>query len=400
MQPLTGNPRVALTPAQVYYLVTAAPSVEMRAGAERYDSLLRFVQDISGSLQPGATVQSDTYATIHRSCSLVLDANAPFNYLSDYVKPYVVMTDNLTGVSARFNMGMYTLASPTPDLTLAPGSSAYTGYDLLQTLNQPIGDTYEIPVGTNPVTAAAALIAKALPGATVQSDSTSKVTTTVQSWPLDSSNQFTYLAVVNDLLGLVGYLGVWADWDGVFQLRKYTDPSGSTTPVEWTFDVTPGSTTGAVSESRSVAQDLYGVPNTWVYVMNNLTAAPVEGVTQKTFIDSVSLGTSTVARGRTVKKVVFVDALDYPSLLVAAASGIAGDLSAAETFAISSYPVPLFWHRDIVTYVDPALAGVAPAFYGTRRTIVRNWSMPLDLSGGDLSLTLSTLSPATTAVAS
>lgn len=412
MQPATAAPRSGLSPSAVLSLVANSPSVQLKAGVERYDASLSLVGDLSDNLQPGSSVSSDCLATIHRSCTLVLDADAPFDYLSDYLKPYVVMTDNATGFTARFNLGVYTMTSPTPDLTLAPGRSAYTGYDLLQILNQPLTDTFFIPVGSDPVAVAKALILAACPHAAVSAVAyTGTLTPVVYVWPIIQSGwyeipgwtatvgqpgQETYLSVVNDLLALAGYLGVWVDWDGVFQLGPYTDPNAAGVAPEWTFDLsTPAGS--VVSESRSALLDVFNTPNTWVYIMNNQTVVPVEGSTQFTFVDNFSAGTSVAARGRVIKKVVFVDAVDYPTLVTLAVQGIEADLFGSESFAISAWPIPLFWHRDLVQYIDPVLATLGPLYNGVRRVMVQNWTLPLDTGSGDMPLTLLSTTSATSA---
>jgi hypothetical protein len=398
MQKITGNPRQGLDPNRVLNLLTRSASVEYRGGVEQFDKNLDFVADLSGYLQQGSSVTSDCTAKIHRSCTLILDSDTPFNYLSDYIKPYVVMTDTVTGFTARFNLGVYTLTSPTPDLTLTPGTSNYTGYDLLAVLNQPIGNSYEIPAGTDPLAQVQSLVSAAFPdGASLYFQYTPAVVTTpdVYSWPFDGSNSYTYLDIINSLLILSGYGPLWVDPDGVFQMHPYTSSSETNQAVEWRFDLS--ATTGSVvADSRSVYQDVFDTPNSWVYVMSNLDAPPVEGTTQFSFVDVTTPVTSVPARGRVVRKTSTVDALDYPALVAAATQDIEADLLPAETFAISTYPLPLFWHRDIASYNDPVLGTIPPLDASTRRTMVVSWMLPLDANNGDMQLTLATTSSAAT----
>lgn len=401
MQAITANPRQNLSEAAVLALLTDTPTVEIRGGIEHYDSTLNFVADLSGKLQAGSSVSSDATAQIHRSCSLVLDADTPFNYLSDYIKPYLVMTDTLTGFTARFNLGVYSLTSPTPDLTLDPGTCTYTGYDLLSVLNQPIGDSYEIAAGAEPVAAVIALVTSAFPpgfNLAFSSEPSGTTTPAVLSWPFDGQSSATYLDVANAVLSMIGYHGLWVDQDGVFQIHPYKNPVAPTTAAEWIFDLSTAEGS-VVSDSRSVFKDVFNTPNTWVYVMSNLTAAPVEGVTQFSYTDNVTPVTSVPARGRVVRKTAVVDALDYDTLRVVAAQDIENDLRPIETFAISTFPLPLFWHRDIVDYIDPALASLIPYDPSTRRALVVSWQLALDVSGGDMALTLATVSSAVTGAA-
>lgn len=396
MQPILDGPRLGLVASQVLDLLTKSSSVKIESGLEVYDNSLIFQRDISGSLQNGSSITSDATAQIHRSCTLVLDADADFNYLSDFVKPYMTLTDTVSGYSARFNLGIYSLVSPAPDLSLAPGQSTYTGYDLLQVLNQPIGNTYEVAAGQNPVTKAQTLITSIFPAATFVSVPTTLTTGTVYSWPLDGSNSFTYLSVVNDLLRLIGYAPLWVDWDGNFRMAPYVDVNNADNGTEWAFDLSTAKGS-IVNEARSIYQDVFDVPNQWVFVMNNLDAAPVEGTTQFTFTDVYSPVTSVGARGRTIRKVIFVDAVDYASLVVAAALFIEADLHPTEAFAISLFPLPLFWHRDTASYIDPVLGTIGPLFEDERRVMVQSWSLPLDVVSGDMGMTLISTSSAVTA---
>jgi hypothetical protein len=395
LQPVLDGPRVGLVASQVVDLLTRSSSVNIESGLEVYDNDLNLKGDLAGNLQNGSSVQSNATALIHRSCTLVLDADAPFNYLSDFVKPYMVITDATTLYSVRFNLGVYSLVSPSPDLTLAPGQASYTGYDLLQILNQPLGDAYEIAVGSNPVTKATTLISSIFPAANFITTTNAVTTTQVYTWPLDNSHLYTYLDIVNGLMALIGYAPVWVDWDGNFRMHPYVDPNNPNVGTEWSLDLTDADRS-ITAESRSVYQDVYDVPNQWVYVMNNLTAAPVEGSTKFTFTDIYTPVTSVAARGRIIRKVVSVDAIDFNALLVAAVKGIEEDLHPTEAFAISTFPLPLLWHRDLISYKDPVLGTIGPLFLEERRTMVSAWQLPLDVVSGNMTVTMLSTSVATT----
>lgn len=378
MQPLSNE--------QYNFLATAA-AVDVSYGASLFSDASTFDRDITEYLHMGGSVQSDVGATIHRSCTLTFDSAANLG-IDPLVMPWMKMSDPNSDFEVTFNLGLYSLTTPQPDYTYSPATLAYTGYDLLQLLNAPIGDTFECTVGVDPVSIAATLINIAVPNAGVQYQDSGVLTPQVYSWPLDSSNQFTYLTVVNALLKMAGFAPVWVDWNGIFQLRPYEAPLSQMS--EWTFDFT--SSTNPPAEGRSGYQDVYDVPNWWRFVMNNLQGAPVEGTSQFTFQDDVSPLTSVTARGRTIRKIAFVDAVDYPSLVNTAVQQIELDLFPTEQFTLNIFPLPALWHRDIVTYLDPHLPDTGEV--QVKMCMVTNWSLTLDGSA-DEPITLTTLSPVT-----
>jgi hypothetical protein len=388
MQGATEGDRGSLTLQQIQHLLTTSPSVRIEAGAAVLDTNLTEVRDLTSFLLPGSFVTSDWNQTIHRTCSLNFALTADVAP-GDKVRPWIRLTDNDTGVTARFNLGLYVLTSPTPDLGTDEPIGTFTGYDLLQLLNQPIADTYELLAGQDPVAAAATLITSVIPWAEVLYSYLNDVvptTSVTYSWPLDGTT--TYLQIVNGLLGLAGYLPVYADWNGLFRFDYYVSPVAQ--PVEWVFDMTSPNNT--VDEDHTSDQDLFGVPNWWRFVMNNLSAAPVEGTTQFTFTDQTSPITGLDARGYQVNSVQFVDANDYPSLVLIAAQTIERDLFPAETFNLRIFPLPLLWHRDIVQFIDLRLNQLPNSTGASRFCMVTNWNLPLD--GQDQTVTLQTISPA------
>lgn len=395
MQNVTDAPRSALTIDEMNYLLTEAPSVDVDYGARVLNQDLTVDRDISGFIMGGSSVTSDVAASIHRTCNLNMQLDAGL-LPGDLVQPYMTLTDNDRGTSASFNLGVYLLTSPQPDLSLSPATSVYTGYDLIQLLNQPIGDTYEIAAGQDPIAAAAAVIGNLVPWAQVEYDyvdpDNPPLTDAVYSWPLDGTT--TTLQVVNGLLGLGSFRPVYVNWNGVFQMHPYVNPFFS--PVEWIFDLTSSNNT--VDEERSSDQDLFGVPNWWRAVMNNLDATPVEGVTMFTFLDENTPITGLDARGYQVNKVMFLDAVDYPNLIAQAVQQIEIDLLPVETFELRVFPLPLLWHRDIVQYIDEALDQLPNSSGDNRFCMVTNWVLPLD-GTEDMSVTLQTISTAIDTIA-
>lgn len=373
MQGLTDGPRIGLADTVVTGLLQSDPSVQVEYGCEWLNSNLALVEDITEYMLAGSTVSSDIYATIHRSCSLVFSSDVPFDYATDFVKPYMVLRNPNTDQSARFNLGVYTLESPDFDLSVSPSALTFSGLDLLHFLDQPIGDSFEIAAGVDPVDVAADLIASIVPGSVVSAAPSGEVTASAYTWAYADSP--TYLGVVNDLMSLVGYLGVWVDWDGVFQLVPYVNPTFGST--EWTFDL--GSDDNIVAEDRTAQQNFFDVPNWWRFVISNLDHTPVEGVDMVTYIDSDPDNPGSFAnRNRLIKRTESVDVISYTALVAYATVSIAADLSPAETFDIKTSPFPLAWHRDLIRMIDPNLANLPPIKSQYRRVLARSWELSLD----------------------
>jgi hypothetical protein len=141
--------------------------------------------------------------------------------------------------------------------------------------------------------------------------------------------------------------------------------------IEYTFDLTDEY--NIVAESRTSDEDVFDVPNWWRFVMNGLTAAPVEGTNQYTYIDgNPGHATSYPNRQRYIKSINFIDAADYPTLVASAQVTIDSDLSPAATFNVSTSPFPLAWHFDQILYADPNL----PNLYN--RVQAQSWELALD----------------------
>lgn len=396
MQPLLGTPRNASTSTIVTGLLQNYPSVQVTAGLRQIKGTSSLQQgvDLSAWLQPsGSSVSFDNNATINATATLVIASDAPFNPVTDYVQPYITLTNPDTGASGSFDLGVFLLQTPTRDESTVPALLTYTGYDLLYLLNQPVGDSYLVTAGTDPVTAAVSVISLALPGYAVNYTDTSARLAVDMSWVLGSSdvysqgsNGITFLQIANDLLAAAGYFPAYVNWEGIIQLRPYVSPLNRAS--EWTFDMTASN--NIVAEARTQQQDLFSVPNYFRFYIQNQT--PSEGTTQYTYSDtSPASPGSTAYRPYLIRYVAGLTVVDYPSLVAAGNQTIALMLSPAETFAISTSPFPLAWWNDRVTLVDPNLQAVPPVLSPSRNAYVSSWSLPLDGSNMVWNLQTATL---------
>lgn len=379
MQPLLDGPRAGLTEQQVKNLLQSHSTLRITYGAIGYDADFGEVADLSNFITLGSSIKSSVTAAVHRTCNLNIDADVistGWSYLSGFIKPYMVLTDVATGVSAQFNLGVYTLTTPAQSLGTSPAILQLQGYDLNYLLKQEIGDSYEVPAGYDPAQAVADVIGLAIPGVNVVVTPSGSTLTTQLTFPFDPTGATTYLSVIKTLVGTIGYREPWVDWDGKFHVEPWVDLQ--TQPNEWTFNTSDDD--NLLADGRTQNIDVYDVPNWFRFVISNLTESPVEGQTQFTWQDqSPANPGSTVNRKRLIRHIESVPATSYGDLVNYGQSVIAAMLKPSETFTVTSQPFPLVWHLDLIHYIDAPLAASLPANgAGERKVLVTDWTLPLD----------------------
>jgi hypothetical protein len=137
VQPLTGPPRDGLTSEQVFDLLTG-DEVTVTAGLELLDSSNKLVVDISDDLAEGGRIEHDGRMVVHGSCDLSVTRTLAWG--RDRVRPYMTLSN--AAVEARFNLGVYVLTTPQTRRGEDLSTFSVQGYDLLQLLLDPVGDTY------------------------------------------------------------------------------------------------------------------------------------------------------------------------------------------------------------------------------------------------------------------
>lgn len=368
MQPLLGAPRAALTEAQVRGLLGGYAAVQARAGLELLSADLTLAADISDDLA-GGTVEWVAGATIHRTCKLQL--SRLLSWGTALVRPYMVLAAE--GVEARWNVGVFALATPARVLGASPESYDVAGYDRLYLLLREVGDTYTVAAGVGYLAAVrAAVTAAGLTG--VQLDGTAEAKTLPQAatWPLsgDGDSATTWLGIINDLLGAIGYRGLYADENGVFRSEPYANPAVRAS--EWTFPASGEAS--AVGDERTETADLWQAPNRWVFVQQNIAAEPVNGAGRYQYDLPSTDALSAAQRGLVWTRVVKLDVADHATLVARGDSIVAADRRVARSFELTTVPFPAAGHADVFTYTDPLLGSDV-------KVNTRRWE--LDLAGDD-----------------
>ena len=244
------------------------------------------------------------------------------------------------------------------------------GYDILQALDTPVGESYAVDAGTGYLAAVETiLLANGYTKYRIDQTSTATVLPSAKVWPITGTTPATWLTVVNDLLAAIGYQGIWSDWDGQLIVQPYENPRDR--PAEWLYDT--GSLTSMLMPERSRIRDYFAAPNRWVAIRNNNidSTPPVEGDGIYTYVNQADGDTSVEARGRTITSVLSFDAADQASLVQQATLTIGADMRLKTTIEASTSPNPLHWHFDRLTVDDPDNGGWFDAL-GTQ------WTLPLD----------------------
>lgn len=365
MQPRTGGPRSTLTAAQVEGLITG-PTVTVDAGCESIDVATGAVTDISEHLIPeGSSVSSAAYATVHRTCRLRLSTELP--WASTLLRPFMTLSHG--ALTARFDLGVYEPGTPEDVAGEDPQTWDVEGYDRLSRLRWAIGSTYRVAASSGALTAVSAAITAAQEdalGVVLEGIGADPTLTSDWVWPIAADS--TWLRVCNDLLGSVGYRGIWCDWLGRYRSEPYLSPSVRGT--EWTYHADDPSLS-IIEDGRRRARDIFPVPNRWVFVRRNIDqAAPADGDGIAVF-DNVDVGPASrnAFAGKIRTEVVEVDAESHAALEAQGRRIVEAAMGVATYLEVSTSPNPLHWHFDAVRLRD------GPE---DSRWLVTDWDLPLD----------------------
>lgn len=365
MQLLTSAPRDSLTADQVRFLLLETPNTTYVKGLELLDANLTVLDDLSDDLQGGQIIRTMN-ADVHGTCSLQIATD--INYLTQLVRPY--MTLEADGLSARFYLGAYVLRKPSTVYGASIPSNSVDGSDRLWLLNRP-ADPW-VAYGTDTVLQSVllALAAAGVSGVLIDGSAQDIPMPADRVWPMfgtmsdgtDANGTTTWLQIVNALLQMIGYRGLWCDWMGLYRSEPYLDPASRAS--EFTFDYDDALRV-TITPDRTVERDLSSLPNRWVFVQQNAITAdgvsitPAEGA--GLYIvdhsqDPSAPGYRNGARWSTAP--VQIATADQPSLVTLGDAAVAADERVAQTLTVTTAPFPAAWHWDLYSYSDSELGGL------------------------------------------
>lgn len=370
MQPYVTPERSHLTAEQVVNLVQDAPSLVISAGLEVIDLNLNMIEDISDDLA-GGQVSRNSYADLHSTCELSITRTLDWG--ADIVRPYYVMTDGT--LTARFNLGAYHINTPAWSASEVPPTYEVIGYDMLLRLQQPVGDAYSISAGANYLEEIEQIITgRGYTKYVIDQARAGTVAPSSRAWAFDET--ITWLTILNDLLGAIGYAGVWSDWDGRLRCEPYVNPVERS--PEWYYSDDPATT--MLSTDREYHTDFFEAPNRWVYYRSNAAEeeAPVEGNGIYTYQNDTVGDTSVAARrGLVITRVVGVDVADQAALIARANQGIQADMEVPTLINVRTSPNPLHWHFDRIVVQDSHAMPIGDVQ-------ATQWTLPLAPSTEDM----------------
>lgn len=366
MQGLTAKPRQDLTADEVEALLVGE-SITLATGLELLDETNTLVADISDALVDGE-VAHNNYAEVHGTCTLQITRE--LNWGKARVRPYMTLSNEVT--TARFNLGVYMCTSPAKPRGETPETYDVTGYDLLYLLQcTGPGDTYEVQSGVTYHNAVRAVLQAAGYTVPLKIDGTKAATQldAAMVWAITEPAP-TWLEIINDLLAAVGYQPIWVDQDGNYRSVPNAEPADR--GVEWVFN-TSNLYTNLIGEERTEEADVWGVPNWWRFVRNNMDTTPVEGAGIYTVSNDHGNSTSAAAVGRTIRKVAYLDVADQAALVAQGNRIVAEDKGTARRFTVQVEPLPVAGHMDVVRFKDGG---------ESIKCVVASWTLPLDGSPG------------------
>jgi hypothetical protein len=376
VQPPVEPVRSHLTAAQVTWLIQGAPGIVVGHGAEITDLDQEDVTDL-GEDFAGGTIERSAYATLHGTARF--EISTPLEWGSVVIKPYMTITDGL--LVARFNLGAYFTNTPKRPTRESPPTYDVVGYDLLYRLDTTIGDSYGVAKGSLVLEAVEnILISRGYTKYLIDQARYDAVTPDNKTWALDPA--LSWMTVVNDLLAMVGYQGIWSDWNGYLRCERYIRPDDRA--YEWYL---PADTYDSIlGDDAEVEYDYHEAPNRWVGVRSNSPEddPPVEGDGVYTYTNEDIGPTSIAARqGLVITRQESLDVASHADLITRVQSMADADMSVPTTIATSTGPFPLAWHFDRYLIDDPDI-GVATDVLATQ------WSLPLN--GDDMTHSWTALS--------
>jgi hypothetical protein len=425
-QGLLDYPRAALSLNTVNQLLAKGPNVKISSGLEIVlaRSTMTGMQDptavaldISETLiKDGSSVAYDNTAKIGGTSTLILDPGA-FTYLGKNslipawaapgsvpslgqglywgnprtrLRPYLTLRAPGVG-SAKFYQGLYIPSTPNAPMDTASPEYTVTCYDQVSVLDVPLTQSLSYAAGTNIFYILAQLwtqfqIAYESYAFLNQDMSASAADVPFPvSWALNSGD--SYLDVINQLLQMIGYNKLWCDCYGTFQMTPWVSPLEE--GPQWTFDATDP-TQNIVDPTGTWQPDVWQTPNSWIFVQNGLTSTPVIGTGLYTVINQ-SNGPASIDKqlGRVLLSYHELDAASNPDLITQGDQIVLNESMLAETFTVSTAPLPIAGYKDCVTFVSNNIEPNPLTGTNTRICYVANWSLPLN--GDDMQWSMGTV---------
>lgn len=331
-------------------------------GVEVLDPSLAVVEDISGDVTE-CTVSRRCFDTVHGQIDMLV--SRPLRWGRDRVRPYVLLSSDEAAVArVRFDMGVYIPQSPRSVLSEIPVAYRVSGWDQISLLQYYATESWAVAGGDNVLDQVRAVIAAAgvtAPVVLASDKADAVVPSGGKVWPLvrtqsaggpddeQSETSYRWITIVNDLLTMVGYVGLYAGPSGT--LRSEPATRAIDRPIDWDFDM---SSPLRIVSDRTAEWDVWDAYNRWVFYQSGIDGEPVEGVSQVT-VDNLDVGpASQLALGVRQAAPQAIDAASYASLVTAARATADAAIAGTRTVSTTCSKMPVLWHRDTCLFSDAA----------------------------------------------
>lgn len=235
----------------------------------------QLVEDLSDLLTDGYVDLNHDRAITTQATLHVRDAARVAPY-TDYLAVFMCRAYDDGRPPERDQLGLFTVRVPKGTRSVQKGEGVYTGHDLTAVLGRyAFTDTYNIPAGTNYVTAVTDILV--LAGITRHAiPPTAQTLATPRSYALGT----TYLEACNDLLSAVGYYHLAATTDG-----RLT--SGPTSDIRYVTPYRVLTDADIMSDIETQTTDTT-VANIVIVVQDNFNAEPLTATRRNDDPDSPS----------------------------------------------------------------------------------------------------------------
>lgn len=257
-------------------------------------------------------------------------------------------------------LGIFLLNTPTQQVSASGNFRDIEAYDQLVIVRDHgvIGGRYSLVQGTKVISAVQALLD--LTGIQFYNvvDSEEELPVT-KEWNIGES----YLKIINELLGSIGYRSLYFDSNGYAMIEPYTRPDARGTDYTYRADHT-----SVIKPNMNHTLDLFSIPNTWVAVVSEPDRPPLTS----TYINSSSASpTSTVNRGRVITRLLEnVDATSQTALDTYVQRIAVESSQVFESVEFETAIMPHHEDADLIEIDYSNLGSIA-------RYVEHTWDMPL-----------------------
>jgi hypothetical protein len=359
-----------LPPLDELTILLTADDVEIRYGLELLSELDELIGDISDALVEGSgSVEHEGWASSGIFGSFHASLLGALDWPTARLRPYQEIQ-----AGAYVRRWYYGIFIPTTMPEIQSGEQDEDGSELITypieaadkalLLDQAqVGDSYTVPAGTAVLDGVRQAIIDS--GVTGSPPLLASGSTAVLSSPmvflLNAQTPWTWLQVVNALLGSIAYEPLSTSGSGAYTSRPLQDARTAT--VVWTFD-TSDRRTVIVRDDYKTRIDRWSTVNWWRFINKAArTTAAAEGDGYYT-VDLSAGGTKR-------KNTLPVDAVGQAELEASGDATVAQTLQRAHARDIQTAPIPILGHLDVVR-MGPEESGEFKRFQ------IAHWKQILD----------------------